>query len=302
MPRSLKKGPFVDDHLLVKVVEMNKRNEKRVIKTWSRRSTIIPEMVGHTIAVHDGRKHVPVYVTESMVGHKLGEFAPTRAFRTHGGSAERRRRLGRWLRKIAPDAQEAIATAKFIRMSPTKARQVVDLIRGRHVDDARRVLRVHASVPPPTPWRRCWTSAIANAEHNRNASERRARRGPSVGRRGPDPPALPPTGHGPRDADPQAHLPHLGSRRSPERVPRGPGHHGGRAGREADARKKTTAKKTTAKKTTAKKTTAKKTTAKKTTAKKTTAKKTTAKKTTAKKTTAKKTTARRRPKKTRRRA
>ena len=82
MPRSLKKGPFVDDHLLVKVVEMNKRNEKRVIKTWSRRSTIIPEMVGHTIAVHDGRKHVPVYVTESMVGHKLGEFAPTRAFRT----------------------------------------------------------------------------------------------------------------------------------------------------------------------------------------------------------------------------
>jgi small subunit ribosomal protein S19 len=86
MPRSLKKGPFVDDHLLVKVVEMNKQNQKRVIKTWSRRSTIIPEMVGHTIAVHDGRKHVPVYVTESMVGHKLGEFAPTRAFRTHGAS------------------------------------------------------------------------------------------------------------------------------------------------------------------------------------------------------------------------
>ncbi len=84
MPRSLKKGPFIDDHLLVKIVEMNKRNEKRVIKTWSRRSTVIPEMVGHTIAVHDGRKHVPIYVTESMVGHKLGEFAPTRAFRTHG--------------------------------------------------------------------------------------------------------------------------------------------------------------------------------------------------------------------------
>jgi small subunit ribosomal protein S19 len=86
MPRSLKKGPFVDDHLLVKVIEMNKRNEKRVIKTWSRRSTVIPEMVGHTIAVHDGRKHVPVYITESMVGHKLGEFAPTRHFRTHAGS------------------------------------------------------------------------------------------------------------------------------------------------------------------------------------------------------------------------
>ena len=84
MPRSVKKGPFVDDHLMVKVVEMNKRGDKRVIKTWSRRSTIVPEMVGHTIAVHDGRKHVPVFVSEAMVGHKLGEFAPTRTFRTHG--------------------------------------------------------------------------------------------------------------------------------------------------------------------------------------------------------------------------
>jgi small subunit ribosomal protein S19 len=93
LPRSLKKGPFVDENLLVKVLDQNKRNEKRVIKTWSRRSTIIPEMVGHTLAVHDGRKHVPVYVTESMVGHKLGEFAPTRAFRTHGSSAERSTRV-----------------------------------------------------------------------------------------------------------------------------------------------------------------------------------------------------------------
>ena len=76
MPRSLKKGPFVDDHLLKKVDDLNTRSEKKVIKTWSRRSTIIPDMVGHTIAVHDGRKHVPVYITESMVGHKLGEFAP----------------------------------------------------------------------------------------------------------------------------------------------------------------------------------------------------------------------------------
>lgn len=93
MPRSTKKGPFVDDHLLVRVTEMNKKKERGVIKTWSRRSTIIPEMVGHTIAVHDGRKHIPVYVTESMVGHKLGEFAPTRAFRTHGGAAERTTRV-----------------------------------------------------------------------------------------------------------------------------------------------------------------------------------------------------------------
>ena len=89
MARSIKKGPFVDYHLLDKVEAARASSDKRPIKTWSRRSTIIPEMVGHTIAVHDGRKHVPVYVTESMVGHKLGEFAPTRAFRTHGGGAER---------------------------------------------------------------------------------------------------------------------------------------------------------------------------------------------------------------------
>ncbi|MDX1689870.1 MAG: 30S ribosomal protein S19 [Acidimicrobiia bacterium] len=84
MARSLKKGPFVDEHLLVKVERANETGDKRVIRTWSRRSTIIPEMVGHTLAVHDGRKHVPIYITESMVGHKLGEFAPTRTFRGHG--------------------------------------------------------------------------------------------------------------------------------------------------------------------------------------------------------------------------
>ncbi len=93
MARSLKKGPFVDDHLLKKVDEQNRKGEKRVIKTWSRRSTVIPDMVGHTIAVHDGRKHVPVYVTESMVGHKLGEFALTRTFRTHGHHTEKSTRL-----------------------------------------------------------------------------------------------------------------------------------------------------------------------------------------------------------------
>ena len=85
MPRSLKKGPWVDDHLVKKVEAMNKKGEKKVLKTWSRRSTILPEMVGHTIAVHDGRKHEPVYITESMGGHKLGEFAPTRTFRHHAG-------------------------------------------------------------------------------------------------------------------------------------------------------------------------------------------------------------------------
>ena len=85
MSRSLKKGPFADAHLLNKVRKMNETGEKRVIKTWSRRSTIFPDMVGHTIAIHDGRKHVPVYITEEMVGHKLGEFAPTRTFRGYAG-------------------------------------------------------------------------------------------------------------------------------------------------------------------------------------------------------------------------
>jgi len=85
MGRSLKKGPFVDKKLLKRIEAMNEANEKQVIKTWSRPSTIFPQMVGHTIAVHDGRKHVPVYITEDMVGHRLGEFAPTRTFRGHAG-------------------------------------------------------------------------------------------------------------------------------------------------------------------------------------------------------------------------
>ena len=90
MPRSLKKGPFVDEHLMAKVEESRRKGDRRVIKTWSRRSTVTPDMVGLTIAVHDGRKHVPVYISESMVGHKLGEFAMTRNFRGHsrGGSAQ----------------------------------------------------------------------------------------------------------------------------------------------------------------------------------------------------------------------
>ena len=94
MPRSLKKGPFVDDHLMKKVDHQNARNDKRVIRTWSRRSTIFPEMVGHTIAVHDGRQHVPVFISESMVGHKLGEFAPTRSIKW-GGAGEKQAQKGR---------------------------------------------------------------------------------------------------------------------------------------------------------------------------------------------------------------
>ena len=89
MSRSLKKGPFIDDHLMKKVDALNKDNQKKVIKTWSRRSTIFPELVGHTIAIHDGRKHVPIYITEDMVGHKLGEFVPTRTFRSHTAKSEK---------------------------------------------------------------------------------------------------------------------------------------------------------------------------------------------------------------------
>jgi small subunit ribosomal protein S19 len=86
MGRSSKKGPFVDDRLMKRIEDMNTANEKRIVRTWSRASTIFPEMVGHTIAIHDGRKHVPVFISESMVGHKLGEFAPTRTYRGHAGS------------------------------------------------------------------------------------------------------------------------------------------------------------------------------------------------------------------------
>jgi small subunit ribosomal protein S19 len=89
MGRSLKKGPFIDLHLLEKVEVMNRQNEKKVIKTWSRRSTVVPEMIGHTVAVHNGRKFIPVYLTENMVGHKLGEFAPSRAFKGHTTRADK---------------------------------------------------------------------------------------------------------------------------------------------------------------------------------------------------------------------
>lgn len=89
MSRSLKKGPFTDGHLLTKVVTMNEKNEKKVVRTWSRRSTIRPEFIGHTLAVHNGKKFIPVYVTENMVGHKLGEFSPTRTFKGHAAKSDK---------------------------------------------------------------------------------------------------------------------------------------------------------------------------------------------------------------------
>ena len=91
MPRSVKKGPYIDEKLLAKIDAMNTRNEKNVIKTWARSSTISPDFVGHTVAVHNGNKFIPVYITENMVGHKLGEFSPTRLFRGHGGKLSDKR-------------------------------------------------------------------------------------------------------------------------------------------------------------------------------------------------------------------
>jgi small subunit ribosomal protein S19 len=138
MPRSLKKGAFVDDHLLKKVDALNSTNERRVIRTWSRRSTVIPDMVGHTIAVHDGRKHVPVYVTESMVGHKLGEFAPTRTFRYHAGQERSGRR---WVPGVKTNERPGTrAVLRHYRMSASKVRQVLDLIRGEDITTAHEIL------------------------------------------------------------------------------------------------------------------------------------------------------------------
>ena len=107
MGRSTKKGPFVDEHLLKKIRELNRTRERRVLKTWSRRSTILPEMVGHTIAVYDGHKHIPVYLTEQMVGHTLGEFSPTRSFKGHGTGAAAERTTGV---AAAPGAPATAAT------------------------------------------------------------------------------------------------------------------------------------------------------------------------------------------------
>ena len=125
MPRSLKKGPFVDDHLRLKVEALNASGDRRVIKTWSRRSTVTPDMVGHTIAVHDGRKHVPIYITEAMVGHKLGEFAPTRTFRVHGLTSKDERVLvfvhpEKKLAKVQKVAAEDKEPLK-VRLEPTGA-------------------------------------------------------------------------------------------------------------------------------------------------------------------------------------
>ena len=180
MPRSLKKGPFVDDHLIKKVDAENEKGTHNVIKTWSRRSMIVPAMIGHTIAVHDGRKHVPVFVTDSMVGHKLGEFAPTRTYRGHvkddrkAAAADRgqdetamsvteRRRTSARRESLLGDQPGAFASARFVRITPMKARRVVDMVRGLPVDDALALLQFAPQAATETVYK-VLESAVANAE------------------------------------------------------------------------------------------------------------------------------------------
>ncbi len=164
MGRSLAKGPFVDDHLMKKVAAMNDKNEKKVVRTWSRRSTILPEFIGHTLAVHNGKKFIPVYVTENMVGHKLGEFSPTRVFKGHAAKAaagedgEAGLRRSIWKPERKPD---------IIRTSPQKARLVIDLIRGQKAGDAINILRtINKRIAPSIE--KVLRSAIANAENRSN--------------------------------------------------------------------------------------------------------------------------------------
>ena len=155
MGRSVKKGPYVQPVLLKRIQQMNAAGEKNIVKTWSRASIIFPDFVGHTIAVHDGRKHVPVYVTEDMVGHKLGEFAPTRTFK------------GQIMAERSVYRMEARAYLKFARISPRKVQIVLDLIRKQPADKAMAILK-------NTPKAACedlqklLKSAMANAENNHN--------------------------------------------------------------------------------------------------------------------------------------
>ena len=149
MSRSLKKGPFIEPKLLKKIEAMNTRGEKKVVRTWSRASTIFPQMVGHTIAVHDGRRHVPIYITENMVGHRLGEFAPTRHFRGHvaekSSCSEGKVSHGHDIR----------AHASFVSMSAQKARLVVDMVRGKPAVEALNLLQFTAQRRRPAQSQRC---------------------------------------------------------------------------------------------------------------------------------------------------
>ena len=147
---------------------MNAKNEKKVVRTWSRRSTILPEFVGHTLAVHNGKKFIPVYVTENMVGHKLGEFSPTRTFKGHAVKAATEKTAEAGIRSgIRNNDMQARAEARYIRISPQKARLVVDLIRGQQAGEAITILRTTNKRIAPTV-EKVLQSAIANAENRSN--------------------------------------------------------------------------------------------------------------------------------------
>ena len=188
MSRSIKKGPFVDVHLLDKVAKAAATNDRRPIKTWSRRSMIVPDMVGLTLAIHNGRQHIPVLVSENMVGHKLGEFAPTRAFKGHSGDRKvaatagapaqgaparwrcwRRWRQARWRREVrGACSMQVVARLRFARISPQKCRLVADQIRGQTVSSALRIL-AFSRKKAARMMHKVLESAIANAEHNHGA-------------------------------------------------------------------------------------------------------------------------------------
>ena len=206
MSRSSKKGPFVEERLMSRIEAMNESGQKNMVRTWSRTSTIFPEMVGHTIAVHDGRKHVPVFISEQMVGHKLGEFAPTRTFRGHSGDRTAKVAL---MAVLEQERETVRAQARWVHSSARKARLVTDLIRGRSVPEARTIL-AFSNRAVAKDVEKVLRSAVANAETHPEPplAGRRPRRRRRVRGRGPDAEALARSRPRPRRAHPQAHLPH----------------------------------------------------------------------------------------------
>src|SRR5919197_902410 len=172
MGRSTKKGPWVQERLMQRINRMNESGEKRIVNTWARASTVFPEMVGHTIGVHDGRRHVPVFISESMVGHKLGESAkPKRAPRAGakrgGDKAAEKKPAARARRRSEPEPPRPVvrAQAKYVRSSARKARLVIEHLRGKSIEDARAVLR-HTPRAIARELEKLLDSAVANAENN----------------------------------------------------------------------------------------------------------------------------------------
>ena len=203
MGRSTKKGPFVEERLMKRIEAMNTSGSKQMIRTWSRSSTIFPEMVGHTIAVHDGRKHVPVFISEQMVGHKLGEFAPTRTFRGHAGDRQARVKKG-LMAETTPGSprrrRNGCARRPGRRGSSWSTSAAAACPRRARCSRSRRG-------PPRGTSRRCCARRSPTPRQSR-PRRRRPLRERRVRRRGPDPQALARTRTRSRGPDPQAHLPH----------------------------------------------------------------------------------------------